>query len=380
MNTIDSNHQACEASLVVRALRTQQGPGIELYAFFLYGSDITRIADISRLERDDLDTVKGFQRRDIKNHIKSIVDYLNSDNPLFPNAIILAIGSEVEFKQSRGPLPHNAIDLSQSGNLCIPILPEGRRVAWIVDGQQRSLALAQAKNNRIPVPVIAFVSPGIDLQREQFVLVNKAKPLPTRLINELLPTIDVILPRDLARRKLPSQLCDLLNKDPKSPFHNIIIRESDAHHTGVIVDTSIIESVKRNLRSPMGSLSQYKAGTEPNIAAMYDALVMYWSAVKDVFPDAWGLNPKESRLMHSAGIKSMGRLMDQIMMRADTKNHPQKEITTSLKRIRPFCRWTEGVWEDLGWNWNDIQSTPYHISRLSEFLIRLDREMSRAVQ
>ncbi|QEQ57696.1 DGQHR domain-containing protein DpdB [Chlorobium phaeovibrioides] len=380
MNTNDSNRQEPEETLVVRALRTQQGPGIELYAFFLYGSDITKIADISRLERDDHDEVKGFQRRDIKNHISSIVDYLNSDNPLFPNAIILAIGSEVEFKQSRGPLPHNAIDLSQSGNLCIPVLPEGRRVAWIVDGQQRSLALAQAKNNRIPVPVIAFVSPGIDLQREQFVLVNKAKPLPTRLINELLPTIDVILPRDLAKRKLPSQLCDLLNKDSKSPFHNLIIRESDTHHDGVIVDTAIIESIKRNLRSPMGSLSQFKMGPEPNIAAMYDALIMYWDTVKDIFPEAWGLRPKESRLMHSAGIKAMGRLMDQIMMRADTKSQPHKEITISLKRIRPFCRWTEGIWEDLGWNWNDIQSTAYHISRLSEFLIRLDREMSRAIQ
>jgi DGQHR domain-containing protein len=71
-------------------------------------------------------------------------------------------------------------------------------VAWIVDGQQRSLALAKADNPDIAVPVIGFVSDSLAIRREQFILVNKAKPLPTRLINELLPeTGDILLPRDL---------------------------------------------------------------------------------------------------------------------------------------------------------------------------------------
>ena len=42
--------------LVVRALKTQQGDGVDVYAFFLYGSDITRIADISRIARDEADS------------------------------------------------------------------------------------------------------------------------------------------------------------------------------------------------------------------------------------------------------------------------------------------------------------------------------------
>lgn len=48
--------------IVVRALRTHQGSGIEVFAFFIYGSDITKIADISRITRDDGDVLKGFQR------------------------------------------------------------------------------------------------------------------------------------------------------------------------------------------------------------------------------------------------------------------------------------------------------------------------------
>lgn len=367
--------------IIVRALRTSQGDSIDVFAFFIYGSDIMKIADISRINRDEGDVLKGFQRSEIKNHVKSIAEYLNSDKVLFPNSIILALGKEVEFRQSRGPIPANLLDIAQSGNLTIPIRPEGKRVAWIVDGQQRSLALAQAKNNRIPVPVVAFISPDIETQREQFILVNKAKPLPTRLINELLPEVDALLPRDLASRKLPSELCNLLNKDPKSPFYKIIRRESNIQSEhGVVVDSAILDSIKRNLRPPMGALSQYKGAIYSDSDAMYQTLIMYWSSVRDTFPEAWGKPPTESRLMHSAGIKAMGALMDQIMLRADSTPHPESEIRNSLARISPYCRWTQGVWEDINWRWNEIQSTTQHISRLSEYLIRLDRELSRPVR
>ena len=364
--------------IVVRALRTQQGNGIDVFAFFIYGSDITRIADITRIGRDSGDELKGFQRSEIKTHVKSIVNYLDSDNALFPNAIILALGKDVEFRQSRGPIPINLIEVAQSGNLTIPVLPEGRRAAWIVDGQQRSLALAKAKSSRIAVPIVAFISPDIETQREQFILVNKAKPLSTRLINELLPEVDALLPRDLASRKLPSELCNLLNRDPKSPFYKLIRRESTASSEhDVVVDSAILESIKRNLRPPLGALSQYKAPLQSDPDAMYQTLLMYWTAVRDTFPEAWGKPPNKSRLMHSAGIKVMGILMDQVMLRADSTAHPDTEIRNSLARIAPYCRWTEGIWDGLNWRWNEIQSTTQHISRLSEHLIRLDRELSR---
>ncbi|MEY3760087.1 MAG: hypothetical protein RIR39_1578, partial [Pseudomonadota bacterium] len=183
---------------------------------------------------------------------------------------------------------------------------------------------------------------------------------------------------DLAIRKLPSELCNLLNKDPKSPFYKLIRRESNAQsEDGIVIDSAILESIKKNLRPPMGALSQYKGSTYSDSDAMYQTLIIYWSTVRDTFPAAWGKPPTQSRLMHSAGIKAMGTLMDQIMLRADSAANPESEIRNSLARIAPYCRWTEGVWESLNWNWNEIQSTTQHIARLSEYLIRLDRELSR---
>jgi len=362
----------------VRAIRTSQGNNVAVYSFFLFGSDVARVADISRVHRDEGE-LKGFQRREVRDHVKSITEFLDSGQVLFPNAITLALSPEVEFVASRGPKPAGLCEVGAAGTLSLPLRPEGDRAAWIVDGQQRALALAKATKAQIPVPIVGFVSDDLQVHREQFILVNKVKPLPPRLINELLPEVSTVLPRDLAANKVPSELVNLLNRDPRSPFHNLIRRASDAADAPCVVnDSALIEALKRNLRSPMGALSQYRRNGEgPNGEAMVAALCLYWGAVRDTFPEAWGLSPNQSRLMHSAGIRAMGDLMDPIMVRADSAASPEAEVRRSLARLRPHCFWTDGVWPDLGWAWNDIQSTSIHITKLADHLIRLDRDLAR---
>lgn len=368
-----------EQTVAIRALKTEQKEGVDTYAFFLPGSKIVEIADISRVVRDEEKGLKGFQRKEIRQHVNSIVEYLDQGNVLFPNAIILALGADVEFKQSRGPKPKEMIDVAATGTLYIPVREEGARAAWIVDGQQRSIALSKSTNSELPVPIVAFITPSVEMQREQFILVNKAKPLPSRLISELLPEVDTLLPRDLSVRKLPSELVNMLNSDSRSPFYKLIKRMSDEGGDAVITDSAIEKAIQRNLRPPLGALNQYKGlGTEPSDTdSMYKTLIIYWSAVKEIFSDAWGKPSTKSRLMHSAGIRAMGSLMDQVMLRADGSNDPEKEIKESLKRLKPYCCWTGGVWEGLGWKWDEVQSTTSHINKLSDYLGRLDREMAR---
>jgi hypothetical protein len=84
--------------------------------------------------------------------------------------------------------------------------------------------------------------------------------------------------------------------------------------------------------------------------------------------------------MHSAGIRAMGALMDQVVLRADAAPCPEADIARSLERLAPHCRWTDGAWDDLGWRWNEVQNTPRHIKGLAEHLARLDRELSRPVR
>ena len=363
-----------QSSIVVRALHTTQGEGLDVYAFFIRGSDIVKVADITRVERDEGDALKGFQRPEIRSHVKGIVDYLNQGNVLFPNAIILAMSPEIKFAASRGTKPTGDEGLAQSGTLTIPLYEEGERVAWIVDGQQRSLALAGAANQEIAVPVVGFISDSLDVQREQFILVNKAKPLPSRLINELLPeTRGVLLPRDLSARKVPSELCGLLNRDQNSPFFRLIKRPSDSKQgEAVITDTAVITMIRNSLNSPLGALAQYKAiGREAaDLEAMYKILVTFWTAVREVFPEAWAKDPRKSRLMHSAGIEAMGVLMDRIYARLNGAEEDLTRVRKELEAVAPACCWTKGTWEDLGVAWNEIQSTPRDIKRLQDTLVR----------
>lgn len=362
--------------LKIRAVRAEQAGGTGVFAFFLHGADIKRIADISRIRRDEHD-LKGFQRREIREHVKEITAFLDSGPVLFPNAIILALSPEVVFTRSRGRTPDATSEVGETGTLTIPIYPEGRRAAWIVDGQQRSLALAAAKDTAIAVPVVGFVSDALETQREQFILVNKVKPLSTALINELLPEVSVLLPRDLAARKLPSALCEALNKDPASPFRGLIKRESD--RTGVVTDNALIETMKASLKTPSGALGQFKQnGSGSDSVAMYDALLLYWSAVRDTFLDAWGRPATESRLMHSAGIRAMGALMDTVMLRADGAADKRAAVHEMLGRLAPHCRWTSGRWDGLGLDWNEIQSTAQHITKLTDHLLHLERGLARA--
>lgn len=367
-------------AIAVRALRTKQAGGVDVFSFFIKGSEIARVAEISRISRDDDDALKGFQRKEIQNHVKGIIEYLDRGDVLFPNAVILALSPEVGFKQSRGPTPEGIAEVAQIGTLTIPIREEGRRVAWIVDGQQRSLALSRTKNTNIAVPVVAFISGDIETQREQFILVNKARPLPVRLINELLPEIGVQLPRDLSLRKIPSELCTLLNRDQKSPFFGVIRRMSQGDpKSAVIIDTALIKVMKNSINNPLGALALYKESTDgqSDIDGMYRTMFMFWRAVKEEFADAWGKPPTKSRLMHSAGIQAMGVLMDRIMTRLHGHGDPRSEIHQSLRRLRPHCHWTEGTWDGLGLRWNEVQNVPRHVRGLSDLLVRLDFNLSQ---
>src|SRR5262249_47184505 len=140
-------------------------------------------------------------------------------------SIILALSSGIEFRQVRGPKVDDG--LSQAGTLRIPLPKAGQaKPAWIVDGQQRALALSKSKNTDLLVPVTGFLADDVEVQRDQFLRINSAKPLPRGLITELLPEVSTVLPPHLAIRKIPSALCDVLNKHPESPFKGLIRRPS----------------------------------------------------------------------------------------------------------------------------------------------------------
>ena len=103
------------------------------------------------------------------------------------------------------------------------------------------------------------------------------------------------LPRDLAQRRIPSELCSLLDRDSNSPFFKLIKRVSkaDGADAGIIVDTALVTVIKQSINSPLGALALFKkADGESDLDGMYRTLCVYWSGVKAEFSDAWGKPPR----------------------------------------------------------------------------------------
>lgn len=359
-----------------RALRIDQNANHPLYMFALTSDELLQVADISRITRDEAGKLIGYQRPDVRKHIQNIVEYLDQESIIFPNSIILALSSNVRFKHARGPTTDDGF--AKAGTLEIPLPSgDGPKPAWIVDGQQRAIALSKCINRKLSIPINAFVADEVDLQRDQFLRVNSSKPLPRGLITELLPAVDSMLPANLSAKKMPSAICDWLNREKASPFYGLIQRASTPREnrtTTVIADNSIVKMIEESLSQPSGCLFPYRniATGETDFDGITAQLITFWTAVRDVFPDAWGKPPAKSRLMHGVGIRAMGRLMDRIMPIIDVRSKTAKaNVVRELKLVAPICRWTKGQWEEMdGLRWNDVQNVPRHINILSNVLIR----------
>jgi DGQHR domain-containing protein len=359
-----------------RALLVQQNSGVPIYLFALTATELEKVAEISRVSRDSAGELIGYQRAEVKRHVANIVEYLDSEDAILPNAIILALSSRCRFTRSRGPNVDDGV--VAAGSLEIPIVTNGEhRPAWIVDGQQRSIALQQVRNRDFPIPVTAFVADTVDVQRDQFVRVNSAKPLPAGLVTELLPKIAAPINPNLSMRKIPSAIVDQLNSHETSPFLGLIKRASmtrEDRGTAVVTDTSLVKALEEALQSPSSCLFPYRnvATGETDLDGIWSVLLCYWSAVRDTFPEAWGLPPTRSRLMHGVGIRAMSRVMDRIMPPIDpTSDDAEERVRAELQLLVPVCAWTSGTWDELGGiPWNQLQNVPRDIKVLSNFLIR----------
>jgi hypothetical protein len=161
-----------------------------------------------------------------------------------------------------------------------------------------------------------------------------------------------------------------LNYDADSPFRSKI--KTATNPGGVIQDNSVLKMIEHSLSD--GALYRFRDREGGgDVEAMLTVLKRYWSSVATVFNDAWELPPTRSRLVHGAGIVSMGFVMDAI----SDRHHDLPEITSTdyekdLMGMGRICRWTHGYWEfggNVNRKWNEIQNTTKDIRLLANHLL-----------
>jgi len=353
------------------ALEVHQGAARTLYSFAIDGKQLPLFATVSRVHRDDNAEIRGYQRPEVLSHISSIRRYLESDEPMIPNALVIAFDKRVTFEPSSPNGKHAEVC---PGTLIIPIDPSNAdedKPGWVVDGQQRCAAIREARIKSFPICVTAFITDSDAEQRSQFILVNSTKPLPKGLIYELLPTTTGTLPTALQLRRFPAVLIDRLNYDPGSPLERMI--HTPTTPDGVIKDNSVMRMIENSLSD--GALYGFRdpATGEGDADAMLALLMNYWRAVKTTFQEAWGQPPRRSRLMHGVGIVSMGFVMDAIVDRHRRSHLPlEADFAMDLSRLKDVCHWTNGSWKfgpEHQRRWNDLQNTPRDIQLLTNFLL-----------
>jgi DGQHR domain-containing protein len=354
-----------QQTLRLPALEIRQGPERVLYSFAVDGKRLPDITTVSRIHREE-GTLGGYQRPEALAHVRAIKQYLESPNALMLNALVVAFDLRVTFEPAGDG---DAETGCRSGHLIVPLVGDDEdKPGWLVDGQQRSAALRDADIERFPVPVVGFITGDVREQRSQFILVNNTKPLPTGLINELLPSTEGTLPDVLLRRRYPAVVLEQLNTHPGSPLEGRI--RTPTTPEGVIKDTSMLKVLEASMS--YGALYQFRHhGVEGgDTEAMLDVLFDFWGAVSGVWADEWWLAPRKCRLTHGAGITALGFLMDAIVdHRAIGGEMPGLDVfTDDLTLIAPACHWTSGTW-DFGMRWDEIQVVPAHVAALTEFLL-----------
>jgi len=370
-------------TLRLPALEIRQGPKRLLYSFAVDGKVLHEFAAVSRIHRGASAEIKGYQRPEVRAHINEIRQYIESDGPILPNALVIAFDHRVQFLPADVQIIGSGY--TRVGTLVIPLdpsLPQEELPGWIVDGQQRAAAIRDAAVNKFPVCVTAFITADVDEQREQFILVNSTKPLPKGLIYELLPSTSARLPSLLQRRRFPAYLVDRLNYDEDSPFRGLIHTpkilsassgwfrariHTPTNPAGYVKDNSVLRMIEQSISE--GVLYRLRNATASEPETILKTLKGFWAAVALVFPEAWHKPPRRSRLMHGAGIVSMGLIMDAIADRYRSGQPTEDEFIANLSPMAEVCSWTSGYWEfgpGKQRKWNELQNTSKDVQLLAK--------------
>lgn len=335
------------------AVAAKQAPGAHVLTFAAKASDILATCEISRAGRSEGGKLFGFQRPQIAGHIQEIQDYLSKPEAVLPNAVVV------------GFLGGTKIKAMGNGTVEISISTSGGKPGFVVDGQQRLTALAKTGRDDFEVFVSCVVCDSEEELRRQFILINNTRPLPKSLIYELLPEVKA-LPKRLTSRALAAKLVELLNYRQQSSLHGLI-----AMHTnpgGAIKDTSLQKVIMNSADS--GAIRDH-AEASTRMEFGYELLSNFYAAVAQVFPKAWHeQTPRTSRLVHGAGVVSMGYVMETLYSR--TGSVAIKDFVEGLQPLAKNAAWTSGAWtftDGTVTKWDEIENTPRQIQRLALHLV-----------
>lgn len=316
---------------VVSAIPVKQPIG----EFLIASIPAKRLCDITyfdvrrMLKERDIETYLGIQRPLIQSRVDELQRYVRTVDACFPTAVILAVSSRcAEFDPTT-----NRLTLHNDPN------PDGdtdptyyRNIAKVLDGQHRIAGLLDYPGDDFEVNVSIFIDIDLEDQAYIFSTVNLAQ---TKVNKSLAYDLS-----ELTKSHSPQKTCHniavALDQVEASPFYHRIKRLGTAtpgRNMELLTQATFVESLMpfisgtptsdRDVLKRGGKLSPptpaeiekhplrpyFIAGDDIKIG---DVLFRYFSAVRDRWPTAWGVNEKGAILNRTNGFRALMRALKPI--------------------------------------------------------------------
>lgn len=291
----------------LECLKVSQG-GLEFYVFVMNSKILREIAYVSRREAEN---PRGYQRYLNLKRLQQVGEYIQKPRATFPNSIIVNLDPE---KARFEPSPND-----KTGTM---IIRKESNVAWIIDGQHRLYGFDYSEGKEFDLLVSAFIGLNIGDQATIFKIINSTqKGVNPSLIYDL---IDLTKDAEYLDERA-HEIVKALNEDDDSPWKGLI--KMIGRGPGLISQAFFINELKKMLKDPI--FKEYSAGEQIKI------LKDYFSALKDLFPNAWG--SKKHVLCKTLGVAAVLLIMPKVLVhcsiRSDFSKSTMYDILQGIKKV-----------------------------------------------
>lgn len=263
-------------SLKVPAIRISLG-NERCYSFAISPERLLKIAYVSHRAKGSPTDVDTYQRLIRRARIKDIREYISTGG-YFPTNIVLNIRARRPMQFDKAATPAN-VDTS-IGEIGWLTLPSEYKAAWVIDGQHRLFAYADAAEAQASeLTVLAFENLDESDQARLFIDINaKQKSVKQNLLVELFAELHWNS-EDPADRvtAIIAKLILTLDSERDSPFYKKIVRADDSAGSRRSIS---LKALSNALEAPDFFLSHTKAGSIPGAFWQDDQLKTLKRAAK----------------------------------------------------------------------------------------------------
>lgn len=320
-----------------------------LYVFIADGKEMSKQVGVRKMEwhKEKL-KAEGFQRTLDITRVSEIGSYL-SKNAILPNALVVAFkegtlqfvslpGQQEDSAARFGHLTVRAKYRKGHDEELVP-LPENERIGYVIDGQHRLKGIESStlKEGSFPIIISAFYKVDARFQLGQFYALNQTVQISRALLALIRRELDLQLSTREAYKKAISDVCQILQDKPGSPFEPEKYVGSPIYKgpLNITVVEGMVERAIKNTNLKWKWNQNATLIPASDLQYIGQSLYIYWKGISELFPDYWGKRPKDQRLFCAIGLYTMIQFFDKVMENIDINSaHAVREVKDKLVPIR----------------------------------------------